>query len=252
MRETAGNGFPIVTWGTFTAGSALQLFQKPGKEVDVRLLRYGTEEEVMPTMSQVCLFRLRRLIEVCINFNPQYIEEVTGQVVTIPGVPPMYEYEYYPQEVRPICFIPFDKRVFYTVLQIPLVGNIFVEIARKYIPTTDGIFVASSSAYDGKCVEALKEWFGTRGKDVYPVGPLALPEPPSSQEKSKEVVEFLNKMQAKHGEKSVIYASLCSISNPCLIAEPFLYRCHSEHFSGPKIPKKSGLPLRRYSLVELL
>jgi len=73
------------------------------------------------------------------------------------------------------------------------------------------MFIASSSAYDGKCVEALKEWFGTRGKDVYPVGPLALPESPSSQEKNKEVAEFLDKMQEKHGEKSVIYVSLWSL-----------------------------------------
>ncbi|KAK7464301.1 hypothetical protein VKT23_006469 [Stygiomarasmius scandens] len=169
MREIAGNDFPIIAWGTFTAGSALQLFQKPAKEIDMQLIRYGTEEEVMPIL-------------------PQYIDEITGKVVSVPGLPPMYDYEYYPQEV-------------------PFVGNIFIDQARKYIPTTDGMFIASSSAYDGKCVEALKEWFGTRGKDVYPVGPLALPESPSSQEKNKEVVEFLDKMQEKHGEKSVIYMS---------------------------------------------
>jgi len=106
-------------------------------------------------------------------------------------------------------------------LQIPLVGNIFVEIARKYIPTTDGMFIASSSAYDGKSVEGLKEWFGARGKDIYPVGPLSLPGPPSSQEKGKAVVEFLDEMQAKCGEKSVIYASSYSITASSTVLDMF-------------------------------
>ncbi|KAK7437849.1 hypothetical protein VKT23_018286 [Stygiomarasmius scandens] len=176
IRETAGSSFPIVTWGTSTAGSALRVFKEPGKEVDMKLIRYATEQELMPIM-------------------PRFVDEITGRVVSVPGVPPMYDYEYYPQE-------------------IPLVGNIFVEIARKYIPTTDGMFIASSSAYDGKSVEGMKEWFGARGKDIYPVGPLSLPGPPSSQEKGKAVVEFLDEMQAKCGEKSMSFGTVFWPKNP--------------------------------------
>ncbi|KAK7472007.1 hypothetical protein VKT23_000114 [Stygiomarasmius scandens] len=168
IHEIAGDKLPIIIFGTFTAGSALRLFQVPGKELDVQLIRYATEKELMPIMSQ-------------------FVEEITGKVVSAPGVPPMYDYEYYPQET-------------------PIAGTFFFDIARKYIPVANGMVVASSTAYDGESIEALKEWLGAFGQDVYPVGPLSLPESPS-QKKGNAVVEFLDKMQAKCGEKSVIYAS---------------------------------------------
>ncbi|THU84359.1 UDP-Glycosyltransferase/glycogen phosphorylase, partial [Dendrothele bispora CBS 962.96] len=122
-----------------------------------------------------------------VSFYPQFIDKVNGEVVTAVGVPPMYDYESHPQEIQ-------------------AVGHILVQIARKYIADCNGMIVASSTAYDGKSIEAVKDWFTSLGQVVYPVGPLSLPDPPSG-EKGKQVMEFLDKMQAKHGEKSVIYMS---------------------------------------------
>jgi GH25 family lysozyme M1 (1,4-beta-N-acetylmuramidase) len=77
------------------------------------------------------------------------------------------------------------------------------------------MFIASSTAYDGEAMGAVKEWFGSIGKVVYPVGPLSLPESESdslskngkSDSESHPVIEFLDRMQKKYGEKSVIYVS---------------------------------------------
>ncbi|THU84357.1 UDP-Glycosyltransferase/glycogen phosphorylase [Dendrothele bispora CBS 962.96] len=180
IHETTENKLPILIWASFTAGEALIEFSEPrAPRLDVRLIRYGTEEELMPMMHQ-------------------FVKEITERVVSAPGVPALYEYELYPQE-------------------IPLVGNIFLEIAPRYMTTCNGMIIASSSAYDGEALHALEKRYGTMGQVVYPVGPLSLPEPPSKKKGKQEVVKFLDKMQSRCGERSVIYMSLGTFfwpSNP--------------------------------------
>ncbi|THU84356.1 UDP-Glycosyltransferase/glycogen phosphorylase [Dendrothele bispora CBS 962.96] len=176
IRETTKNKMPIFMWATFTAGSVLTMFSKAASEkLDVQTLRYGTEEDVMALQSQLG-------------------EPVTDEVISFPGVPPMYGYEYYPQG-------------------IPISGNIFIETGRKYMTSCNGMILASSSAYEGKSIDVLKERFTSLGQAIYTVGPLSLPDPPSG-EKGKQVVEFLDKMHAKYGEKSVIYMSFGTVFWP--------------------------------------
>jgi hypothetical protein len=124
----------------------------------------------------------------------------------------MYDYEAYPQEVS--FFVSLISHMDHcTPTQLPFTGTTFYEIGRKYLTIGDGILIASSTAYDGEAMDAVKEWFGSVGKVVYPVGPLSLPQSENgslskngkSDSQSRPVVEFLDRMQRRYGERSVIY-----------------------------------------------
>ncbi|KAF5345888.1 hypothetical protein D9758_011405 [Tetrapyrgos nigripes] len=105
------------------------------------------------------------------------------------------------------------KEFFNRTLQLPLTGEMFRDLARTYIASGQGMFILSSTPYDGEAIDATKEWFSSLGQVTYPIGPALLPDSPSALSVTstrcdvKPVVEFLDKMQKVHGEKSVVYMS---------------------------------------------
>ncbi|KAF5368885.1 hypothetical protein D9758_003101 [Tetrapyrgos nigripes] len=96
---------------------------------------------------------------------------------------------------------------------LPIMGNTFVDHARTYLASGRGMFILSSTPYDGEVIDATKEWFSSLGQVAYPVGPALLPDSPSAlsvtstRDNIKPVVKFLDRMQKEHGEKSVVYMS---------------------------------------------
>lgn len=80
---------------------------------------------------------------------------------------------------------------------------------------SDGVVMATSSLYEGGCLDSWREWFGPR--PVFNVG--ALSPPASAEEMTKvkktpigtEIVKFLDNMLNHHGRYSVIYVSLCVV-----------------------------------------
>ncbi|KAK7463058.1 hypothetical protein VKT23_007644 [Stygiomarasmius scandens] len=100
-------------------------------------------------------------------------------------------------------------------------GFLFEENGRIYIPECDGMFSVTSSAFEREAINTWNRWFESIGKVHYPIGPLSVPKAglygTDGHEDDKTyapVVEFLNKMQEKHGEKSVIYISFGSMFWP--------------------------------------
>ncbi|THU79707.1 UDP-Glycosyltransferase/glycogen phosphorylase [Dendrothele bispora CBS 962.96] len=132
----------------------------------------------------------------------------TGEVVSIPGVPTMYDYEYNPQELT-------------------MNASILEEIGRVYISHFDGVLFASAASYEKDAMKTIEGWLGEG--DVFPVGPLSTATQEKTTTSSREdllkvgdgddasqakAVEFLDRMEKKFGEKSVIYVSFGSLFWP--------------------------------------
>ncbi|KAK1230573.1 hypothetical protein PQX77_006310 [Marasmius sp. AFHP31] len=137
------------------------------------------------------------------NGPPEFGGRVVGDMedastqATIPGAPPMYEYEWAPQK---------------TTVPANIAHAIWKE-AQRVLLITDGVLNVSCSAYEPEAIEAARQWYDSMGKTWYTVGPLSLPPSPSDddpgrgrgQDKNSEEVEFLDRMYERCGERCVVY-----------------------------------------------
>ncbi|KAK7437858.1 hypothetical protein VKT23_018295 [Stygiomarasmius scandens] len=197
IRDTTlphpGGPLRMLAWLTAPSGPCLRILGPAtmggiglSGRLSMKTIRYGTEEDIMPIMG---------------SFNPQ----LTGKVISIPGTPTMYDYEFLPQE--------------------SLSASILEELGRIYVPQLDGAFFTTASSYEKDALVTVNKWLGEG--NVYPVGPLSMAtrEEGASSGDLLEVgdgdkatkmkaVEFLDQMQAKFGEKSVVYMSFGSLFWP--------------------------------------
>jgi hypothetical protein len=92
---------------------------------------------------------------------------------------------------------------------------------KRFLNECDGALIASSHSFEDASLIQMKEWLRTlpRNPPLYPLGPLLPPgcgrHSVESSELQKIQVErdikaFLTDMQAKHGEKSVVYVGFFS------------------------------------------
>jgi len=91
-------------------------------------------------------------------------------------------------------------------------------LGKRFLNECDGALIASSHSYEDASLIQMKEWLKTlpRNPPLYPLGPLLPPgcgrHSVESLESEKIQVErnikaFLNEMQAKRGEKSVVFVA---------------------------------------------
>ncbi|KIJ46268.1 glycosyltransferase family 1 protein, partial [Sphaerobolus stellatus SS14] len=130
-----------------------------------------------------------------------YPEE--GKLLQIPGLPPMYDYEFYPQTRTP---------------KLQEVLNHFRMICHDSIRDADGIITAGTSAFEADALNAWRKWEKGRGKELYVVGPLLpINNVPSERlanesekavsDKGSKIGEFLERTLLEHSEHSLIYVS---------------------------------------------
>ncbi|KAK7463052.1 hypothetical protein VKT23_007638 [Stygiomarasmius scandens] len=224
-------GIPILSWNTASAGAFLHLF---GPE------KYGGMGEVVDILKKHGWagqdnFGLEEWPEALAEID-QMFSTTTGKVVQIPGCPPMYDYEWHPQATV------LDSTPLFTFAHI-------------HTRSTEGGLVVSSSAYEEEAIKGWKAWFKSMKKPLYAIGPLSLPEanwknsPPT--EKESMVIDFLDRMQQRFGEKSLIYVSFGTVFFPAdpskvwvlldeLIANqvPFIFAHTSEVANVPDDKKK--------------
>ncbi|THV01916.1 UDP-Glycosyltransferase/glycogen phosphorylase [Dendrothele bispora CBS 962.96] len=163
-------------------------------------------------------------------------KNTTGEVVHVPGCPPMYDYEWHPQATA-------------------LNSTPLFTFAHIHTRSTEGAFVVSSSAYEEGAIKGWRTWFRAMGKPVYEVGPLSLPDTnwkdSRPSEKDLMVIDFMDRMQQRFGEKSLIYVSFGTVFFPAdpskvwilfdeLIANqvPFIFAHTSELANVPDDKKK--------------
>ncbi|KAF5368908.1 hypothetical protein D9758_003081 [Tetrapyrgos nigripes] len=182
---------PLYSWMTATIGACVRLFGPkelgaiaPSGRLDMKTIRYYSVED-LPKIGNLNL-------------------PSTGRLLQMPGVPTMYDYEYVPQDVPLIAM-----------------GSIMEEIGRMYIPEFDGMFSATTSAFEGEAMTTWNRWFESMGQVHYPIGPLSTEKAGVDGEVGKvvdpthaPVAAFLDQMQTRYGEHSVLYISFGSMFYP--------------------------------------
>ncbi|EIW63123.1 UDP-Glycosyltransferase/glycogen phosphorylase [Trametes versicolor FP-101664 SS1] len=128
-----------------------------------------------------------------------------GEVVKVPALPPMYDYEYHPQD------FPFPKEL--ATLLFPHVY--------KTLDICDGVLLMTPEPYEPDAVAAVRKWYAETGRSAYVCGPLLPPKSATAkakeQQQSKEATEisaFLDTTLKTSGKKSLLYISFGSIFWP--------------------------------------
>ncbi|KAI5120747.1 hypothetical protein M0805_007821 [Coniferiporia weirii] len=117
-----------------------------------------------------------------------------GELIAIPGIPPMYDHEHYAQD-----FI-MDKSI--ALLSAP---------AYRFLNECDGAVMNTTPLLEGPAIEAFKQWFGDR--PIICPGPLDFSvikrekNVVNSSSETLAVLTFLNSALEKHGANSVVYFS---------------------------------------------
>ncbi|KAI0661229.1 UDP-Glycosyltransferase/glycogen phosphorylase [Cubamyces menziesii] len=128
----------------------------------------------------------------------------SGKVIRVPGLPPMYDYEYHPQ--------------LFSFLQ-QMGGARFTE-SFETLKLADGIISVTPESYEREMVRATRKWCEENSKQVFVVGPLRVSGPnAAAYEKelsaaSADAEAFLQDCLAAYGEKSVLYISFGSFFWP--------------------------------------
>ncbi|EJF59052.1 UDP-Glycosyltransferase/glycogen phosphorylase [Dichomitus squalens LYAD-421 SS1] len=125
------------------------------------------------------------------------LAKVTGKVLHTPVTKPVHDYEIQPQ-----------------AFPVELLG-IGVKMSR-IMGITDGFITFDAADYCPNTTKAIKEWFAQTSRKAYYAGPL-IPqskENVSDESHAQEVLAFLDRSLASHGEKSVIYVSFGSLFWP--------------------------------------
>ncbi|KAJ7097455.1 hypothetical protein C8R44DRAFT_370256 [Mycena epipterygia] len=187
-RAISGTSVPIFTLISCNAGAFLRWCGPASmgglgdlvEQIDAEVLRTGeTPDEIAEKI----------------------INETNGSVVNMPGMPAMYDYEAFPQK------LPF---------KVP--AGMITFGGYGVVRGCDGIFIGAAPAYDGASLAALEDWVThTLHKDIYAVGPLLLPDsgaPVSIAPRDTEMKAFLDRMQSKFGENSVLFISFGTVFWP--------------------------------------
>ncbi|OCH85798.1 UDP-Glycosyltransferase/glycogen phosphorylase [Obba rivulosa] len=138
----------------------------------------------------------RRTGQPLVQVADKLLLAANGSVIRVPGLPPMYDYEYYPQIVP----------------DLPGLGSMFLSTA-KVLATCDGILMSSPESYESECVAGVRKWYAETSRGAYACGPL-LPEEGQSMSKEKDssekgaaIEKFLDTVLQTHGSKSLVYIS---------------------------------------------
>ncbi|KAJ7904930.1 hypothetical protein B0H13DRAFT_1881517 [Mycena leptocephala] len=194
-RSISGTEIPILTFVAANGGALIRMFCPEsmggcgdlGARIDAEALRVGkTAKEVAD----------------------QIYTRTDGIVVRIPGLPPMYDYEHFPQ----------------TMLDGPVAA--LNRAAYDMIMACDGIFAGTTPIYDGESFAAFEAWVRkTLHKPVYAVGPLLPPgygekqSSPAITTKDVKIESFLDTMRSKYGDRSVLFISFGTIFWPTVVGQ---------------------------------
>ncbi|KAK1233748.1 hypothetical protein PQX77_003079 [Marasmius sp. AFHP31] len=172
---------PIISWITGSAGPLLMMW---GPE------RYGGKGDFVSVM-EAEMKKGKTEIEA---FESEGAFGTTKKVVNIPGYPPFYDYERFPQAVDEM-----NKQS----------HVMFITQGYKFNSQAQGIISISSSVLEKEAVEAAREYVTSSGKEFFAIGPMSVIRAPqkAGNDVTNQVLSFLENMKAEFGEKSVLYLS---------------------------------------------
>ncbi|KAJ6587991.1 hypothetical protein B0H19DRAFT_196855 [Mycena capillaripes] len=134
-------------------------------------------------------------------------DKLSGHINNCPGAPDMYDHERHACAAGP-----------------PVGMGMLLTTAQKLAKAADGYIATTSSCLEPVGVPYCREFYKTRGKELFTIGMQAhelcwsdaTPVSPSDE----RVRSFLDRAVSQHGKKSVLYISFGSISFP--VATPHL------------------------------
>ncbi|GLB39043.1 putative UDP-glucoronosyl and UDP-glucosyl transferase [Lyophyllum shimeji] len=186
-RALSGRSVPIISWITGSASSFIR-FWGPESRGGMGDLPGKIDAEVARTNKSP------------VEVGEKLLKHANGSVVKLPGLPPMYDYEFHPQKLA---------------FEIPM--SMILIAAHEFLADSDGIMIASADAYERESLDAVRAWFGEMQKPVYVVGPL-LPAGYAAQSDVNEwnanIADFLSNMLEKHGRRSVLFISFGTVFWP--------------------------------------
>ncbi|RPD61324.1 UDP-Glycosyltransferase/glycogen phosphorylase [Lentinus tigrinus ALCF2SS1-6] len=131
---------------------------------------------------------------------PEIFTSTKGELIKGPFAPPMYDYEYHPQEFpHPPGFAE----------------NVLAKVPSMFA-SADGIITFDAADYAPEITKQLRSYFEETGRKIYYAGPL-IPEgeeDTSKDPRSEKISKFLEEKLVSHGERSVIYISFGSVFWP--------------------------------------
>ncbi|KIJ46278.1 glycosyltransferase family 1 protein [Sphaerobolus stellatus SS14] len=135
-----------------------------------------------------------------------------GDLLEIPGLPPLYDFELIPQKKNPA---------------MDGVHGRFTKISYNFVRAADGLILPSTRILEIEALDAWKKWQNSLGKEVYVIGPLlsindgskvleksSKENERAASDKGPEIEAFLDKALQEHGEHSLIYISFGSFFWP--------------------------------------
>ncbi|KAH9478360.1 UDP-glucosyltransferase 45 [Psilocybe cubensis] len=127
-----------------------------------------------------------------------------GKVNRVPGLPPMYDWEHFPQKIEN---------------DMPV--SDFLRLAYSGFEACDALLSLSAYDFEPESMEALKMWYAKQwGKELYAVGPLVASRPTkygissNNDSISSDIEHFLDEALHQYGEKSLVLLSFGSIFWP--------------------------------------
>ncbi|KAI0661267.1 UDP-Glycosyltransferase/glycogen phosphorylase [Cubamyces menziesii] len=188
IKASSGNDVKVYV---FNAGFTAALFHLFGPESYGGLgnVRGKAEEEARRTGESMSDIILREMA------IPK------GEVIRVPGMPPMYDHEYEPQPngVPPHIIVAMFSRVY------------------GLLEGCDGILLYTTESYEPAAVKAMRGWFSEASRGVYVCGPLvpngrqAVENETSQATDSAAIETFLNTTLEASGKQSLLYISFGSM-----------------------------------------
>ncbi|KAJ7510340.1 UDP-Glycosyltransferase/glycogen phosphorylase [Mycena galericulata] len=186
-RALSGDSTAIIAWVTGGASTILRLF---GPEALGGLGNFGERIDA----------EAQRTGKNPVEIGDMIFKHTDGTVVNIPGLPPMYDYEFFPQK------LPFEAPV------APIVRG-----GHTFLMGCDGVIISTAEAYEKVSLDALGSWFASLSKPLHALGPLMPPTFGSDREISQDDTvfnTFLDGMLAQYGEHCVVFISFGTVFWP--------------------------------------
>ncbi|KAI0943612.1 hypothetical protein AcW1_002736 [Taiwanofungus camphoratus] len=187
VRKLSRKSVKVYAWYS-GAASALPSFYGPEIAGGKGNLRAKIEAEVRRTGREAADVAA----EISLAFN--------GSIMHIPGLPPMYDYEVYPQKTS------IRKSI----------GNMMLT-AYETFAGCDGVIMSTPECYEPQTLTAIRDLFARTSRSIWVCGPLlatseqALAQEREQSSKALEIEEFMDSILSSHGKHSLVYFSLGSL-----------------------------------------
>ncbi|GJJ16167.1 hypothetical protein Clacol_010447 [Clathrus columnatus] len=197
LNEQDQKKIPILTWNCGTLGPTMRYM---GPE---RLGGIGDLEAKAKELAEKTGISFNEAEAQC--FQPQ-----KGEVIKVPGLPPMYDYEFYAQsEILP--------------LEILAIQIMLHKQAYQMFHDFEGIISLSNTAFEPEACSASREWYAERNKSCYIAGPSLPDDLFDDSEGLKaidlspeeaEVMTFIDNVYKTSGKHSMLYIAFGTLFPP--------------------------------------